>query len=322
MKIPATFRHSLVISLLCSLSAFGQTPPAELPSKEDVLESLTRSLEKVESVEFQTSSFLELTDIYRKRNPSSSPSNNVRVDLHFVGKGQKYFYTRGMFDSLTDAPLDTSEQAFNGKIFQRLDPGLRALIFNERDVFGRHLSLGYYSPLHMFGFLMPAMPGPSTTITWPGLKDASIWQKTFEGAKVLRREEVNGKSCLVIQFAQSKNKLFEVDCRYTGYFSELDGFFPMAWKAHDLRGRILEEYTIAKLGRIPLGSDAFYFPEEATDRCYTKAEHPAGEPQTITTITTRSFAINDADDHVFAINPKKYDSVVDEGRQQAYKLPK
>jgi hypothetical protein len=324
MKTFATLRFSLSIILMCGLSAFGQTPSAELPTKEAVLESIVRTLDKVESVEFQTASFAILTDIHKdihKLSPVPTP-DNLKVDLHFIGKGGKYFYTLDVRDGSKDTGREGIERAFDGEIYQDLQSAARHLIFNKRDVLGYHLRMSFYSPLHMFGFLMPTVPGPGVTITLPVVKNALAWQKTFEGAKILRREELNGKSCVVIQFAQSKNKLLKVACRYTGYFSESDGYFPIAWKAHDLQGRILEEYTIGKLGKISLGSDAFYFPEEAADRFYTDAGYPAGEPQTITTTATKLFAINDTDDHVFSIDPKKYDGVVDEERQQAYRLPK
>jgi hypothetical protein len=292
------------------------------PAVQTAFTAIGDVLAGIDSLEFSTVCDLTKTDIFRAvRKQPAGPNTGLKAELAFSGRRNKYYFTETLTDSVSET-TESTERAFDGKNFQDLDRTTGALFLRKADVLGHHLRMGIYSPLHMFGFLMPVLPGPQATVTWSGIVNPSFWKQSLSNAKMLGEQQFGGKSCVVLQFPGGKNRLFDVQCTFTAYFSKDDGYFPIAWKSQDLTGRILEDYTIKEFGKIPLGSGYFYYPKTATDRCYPATGFPEGAPECITTIETTNLKLNQVDEKIFTIDQMKVKQIVDQDRNVAIPVPK
>lgn len=303
------------LSLVAQGTSAGASPQAVLAPIEDVLT-------QAKSVEFSVTCDVVKTEVFRAlRKQPPGPDTGLEVQLKFIGEADKYYFTEALVDPVKNTTTMT-ERAFDGARFQDLDHATGALLMSKSDVLGHHLRLGFYSPLHMFGFLRGVLPGPQATISWSGITNPAFWQKLLVGAEYLGEQDYAGKPCAVLKIDGGMNRLFDVPCTFTVYLSKTDGYFPVAWKSEDLKGRILEDYQVDEFGKIPVGSAYFYYPIKATDRCYTAQGFPAGSPQTITTIKTSSFKLNEADQSAFMIDPTKARMIVDQDNDVAVTVPK
>jgi hypothetical protein len=311
---------AIALSLVPFADAQSPSPQPDSRSVSNAFASIEKVLSECKDIEFQSEYQVSETDDYfNERHEPVKEGDGRTTDVHFIGRGDKYWFNL-LISEYNEGGVRNEDHAYDGAYYQIFNHKLQSLWVTRHNLDGNDFCLTHTNALEQFAFLMLAQKGTLPGISWNTVKDPRSWAACLMGSRFVTFEQVGDKPCMVVAVPGGSDKDYSMPIVYTVDLSLRDGFFPIAWKSADLKGRIHWTYRINQLGKVAVsGSDYFYYPIDSTATAYAvDPSIPAGRPIAFLSGRTDILRFNQlTDDRAFTMDPSMAIDVIDAVRNVA-----